>query len=106
MGGCRLRVYKNPMLFLRSSGYAEYGMVFWELEGESIDFTEGEFEDLVSHLRSGRLFEFLRHRRPALRDFLLERFADSMREGDLEESDLEDVLESRILDLERRIRHA
>lgn len=81
-------------------------MVFWELEGESIDFTESEFDDLIRHLRGGRLFAFLLERRPALRDRLLERFADTMREGDLEDSDLEDVLESRLLDLERRIRHA
>lgn len=93
------------MFFIKSSGYKDedFGMVFWQLEEESIDFTGDEFEDLIAYLRTGRLFEYLQRHRPALRDQLLRMFQATLEEMDLEENDVEHALESRLLDLHRRI---
>ena len=91
------------MFFIKSSGHAEYGMVFWNLEGEQIDFTSDEFEELVVALRSGSLFAFLGERRPALRDQLLRMFHTTMLEMELDEGDVEHALETRLMDLHRRI---
>lgn len=77
-------------------------MVIWQLEEEQIDFTGDEFEDLIAHLRVGRLFEYLQSHRPALRDQLLRLFQSTIEEMDLEENDVEHALESRLLDLHRR----
>ncbi|MEQ9364578.1 MAG: hypothetical protein RIF32_10055 [Leptospirales bacterium] len=93
------------MFFINSSGHKDedFGMVFWQLEEEQIDFTGDEFEELIAHLRTGRLFEYLKTHRPALRDQLLRMFQTTLAEMDLEENDIEHALESRLLDLHRRL---
>jgi hypothetical protein len=93
------------VFFINSSGHKDedFGMVFWQLEEEQIDFTGDEFEELIAHLRTGRLFEYLKTHRPALRDQLLRMFQTTLAEMDLEENDIEHALESRLLDLHRRL---
>jgi hypothetical protein len=93
------------VFFIKSSGYAEFGMVFWDLEGEQIDFTGAEFDELIASLRTGRLFPYLATHRPALRDQLLAMFRTTIAEMALEEDDVEHALESRLMDLHRRVNH-
>ena len=104
-GPIGLSVRTGPVFFIKSSGYKDedFGMVFWQLEEEMIDFTGDEFEALIVYLRTGRLFEYLQRHRPALRDQLLGMFQATLEEMELEENDVEHALESRLLDLHRRI---
>ncbi len=79
-------------------------MIFWNLESEQIDFTGGEFDELVAHLRTGGLFAYLERHRPALLAQLLSMFQHTMDEMELEPGDVEQALETRLMDLHRQLR--
>jgi hypothetical protein len=91
------------MFYIKSSGYMRDGLVVWILEGEEIDFTEGEFADLVFHLKRRKLFAYLREARPAVLDALQIRFRKSIEELGLEDEDLESRLETALVDLSYRV---
>lgn len=93
------------MFSIASTGYSEFGMVYWRLSADEIEFTEGEFEELVAHLRTGGLFEFLDARRPALKDQLRTMFTKDMEFHGLDDRDLESRLERCLLDLAQRVGH-
>lgn len=91
------------MFYIKSSGYVRDGMVVWILEGEEIDFTEGEFADLVYNLKRRKLFVYLREARPALLDALQIRFRKPLEDLGLEDEDLESRLETALVDLSYRV---
>lgn len=94
---------RAKMFYIKSSGYVRDGLVVWILEGEEIDFTEGEFSDLVINLKRRKLFDYLREARPALLDALQIRFRKPLEELGLEDEDLESRLETALVDLSYRV---
>lgn len=76
-------------------------MVIWELNGNQIDFTPDEFEELGGDLRESGLFERLRRTRPALLSQILALYGP---ESEEEEKELEYILERSFLDLQRKLR--
>ena len=78
--------------------YLHNDTVHWQLEDREYDFSLTEFQDLIEYLKEDHLFHYLEERRPALKSTLLQVFHKELREGILEEGDLEEILERSIIE--------
>ncbi|MCB1316225.1 MAG: hypothetical protein KDK34_22610 [Leptospiraceae bacterium] len=91
-------------MHIQSGGYVEDSLVVWQIEGEEIDFTRSEFEEILAALRQQRLFAILKEMRPALADQLLAIFESRLIPDVFEQDDLETRLENFLFHLYDRAR--
>lgn len=83
---------------LSSRIYIDNDTLYWQLENREYDFSLTEFQDLVEYLKIGHLFDYLEQRRPVLKSKLLQGFHKELKEGILEEKDIEVILERSIIE--------
>lgn len=91
-------------MHIQSGGYVDGSLVVWQIEGEEIDFTRSEFEEILAALRQQRLFAILKEMRPALADQLLTIFESRLIPDVFEQDDLEARLENFLFHLNDRAR--
>ena len=88
---------------IQTRGFIEDDTIYWELEGNQIEFTLQEFEELIQGQVETGLFNFLRNVRPALLDWIFSIYRETM-ESDEEEKELEYILEQCLFGLEQKVR--
>ena len=91
------------MASIRSRGYVRDGLIVWDLEGDQLEYTPAEFQELIRSLAGDRLFATLELSRPALLLRIRARFAERCRDPE-DEKELEHRLEECLFALERKVR--
>lgn len=87
---------------IRSRGYQRMDTITWELDGNQLEFTRVEFQELLLQIRGVGLFAALSRDRPALLGQLLAILGPPPEDPE-EEKELEYLLEQALFGIEQAL---